>query len=85
MSYYGEQFFSNATQATGQSLGRILVDSIRKQFPGRQTQRGEYYVEHSRNLIENDYELMKPAEKRQIQLLFEESVCRIPVIIVSIS
>ena len=85
MSYYGEQFFSSATQATGQSLARILVDTIRKQLPGRQTQRGEYYVEHTRGLIKNDFELMEPAEKIQIQLLFEASVCRIPILIVSIS
>jgi hypothetical protein len=74
MSYYAEQVIDSVTQTSGQSLGRILVDSIRKQFPGHQTQRGEYYVERTRILIESDYKLMQPGEKEQITVMFEESV-----------
>lgn len=74
MSYYAEQVIDSVTQTTGQSLGKILVDSIRKYLPGHQAQRGEYYVECSRTLIKSDYKLMPPNEKERISVLFEESV-----------
>jgi hypothetical protein len=75
MSSYAQQFVDSAIQ----HASRSIFDGICKQLPGRKTERGEFYMERTRNLIENDFELMQPANKERVQDMFESSVSRIPI------
>jgi hypothetical protein len=75
---YAPQFASGIIQVTSQSMGQILVDSIRKQFPHRKTQRGDFYLDYTNQVLDTNLSLIKPDDQHTIKVMLETSV---PVIL----
>jgi hypothetical protein len=68
------QFASGIVQVTSQSIGQILVDSIREQFPHRKTQRGDFYLDHTNQILDTNLSLIKRDDQRTIKVMLETSV-----------
>jgi hypothetical protein len=58
-------------QVASQFLGQSIIDSIRKQFPGRKTQRGDAYMDGGRHLLRMNMELIDSEDQEPIELAFE--------------
>jgi hypothetical protein len=71
---YAPQFAGGIIQVTSQSMGQILVDSIRKQFPGRKTQRGDFYLDHTNQVLDTNLSLIKLDDQHTIKVMLETSV-----------
>jgi len=65
------QFAGGIVQVTSQYIGHSLVDSVRKQFPGQKTQRGDFYVDLTYHILDSDLSLIDPCDQRTIQVLME--------------
>jgi hypothetical protein len=70
---YGPQFAGGTFQVASQFIGQSLVDSIRKQFPRRRMERGDFYMDGVRNLLRTNLELIHPGDKPRIQIAYEAS------------
>jgi hypothetical protein len=71
---YAPQFTSGIIQVTSQSIGQILVDSIRKQFPHRKTLRGDFYLDHTNQVLDTNLSLIKRDDQHIIKVMLETSV-----------
>lgn len=71
---YVPQFAGGIIQVTSQSMGQILVESIRKKFPHRMTQRGDFYLDHTNQVLDTNLSLIKPDDRHTIKLMLETSV-----------
>ena len=71
---YAPEFAGAVIQVTSQFIGQILVDSICKQFPRRKTQRGDFYMDLTQHIIDNNLTLINRNDKRVIQVMLEQSV-----------
>lgn len=71
---YVPQFASKIIQVTSQSIGQILVDSIRQQFPRRKTQRGDFYLDNTNQVLDTNLSLIEPDDQHTITVMLETSV-----------
>lgn len=71
---YAPQLAGGIVQVTSQSIGEFLVDSICQQFPGRKTQRGDFYLDHTNQVLDANLSLIKPDDQRTIKVMLETSV-----------
>ena len=61
-------------QVTNQHIGQYLVESIRKQFPRQKTQRGDFYADLAYDILDANFSLIKPSDKRIIRIMIERLV-----------
>lgn len=71
---YGPQFAGGIFQVTSQLVGQSLIDSIRKQFSRRKTQRGDFYLDLTHHVLDTNLPLIKRDDKQLIEVMFEASV-----------
>jgi hypothetical protein len=71
---YAPQFAGGIFQVASQFVGQALVDSIRKQFPRRKTQRGDFYAELTQDLLDTHLPLIKPEDRFTIKMMLAQSV-----------
>ncbi len=74
------QFAGGIFQVTSQHLGQYLVEGIRKQFPRRKTQRGDFYVDLTYHILDANLSLINPHDKHTIRRMIRKSVFKIPVL-----
>jgi len=70
---YGPQVVGSVFQVASQFIGRTLVASICKQFPGRKTQRGDAYMDGARHLLRVNFHLIDPDDHPAIEKTYEET------------
>jgi hypothetical protein len=68
---YAPQFAGGIIQVTSQSMGQFLVDSIRKQFRRRKTQRGDFYLDQTNQVLDTNLSLIKPDDQQTIEVMLE--------------
>jgi hypothetical protein len=68
---YGPSFGGGVFQVASQFLGQALIDSIRKQFPNKKTQRGDAYMDGVRHLLRTNLDFIEPDERPKIELAYE--------------
>ncbi len=51
---YAPQLAGGTIQVTSQFIGQCLVDSICNQFPRRKTQHGDFYLEHTNQVLDTN-------------------------------
>jgi hypothetical protein len=71
---YGPQFAGGVFQVPVQFIGQSIIDSIRKQLPSRQVQRGDWYADGARNLIRTHLQLLELADRKNIEIMLRSSV-----------
>lgn len=71
---FAPQFADGVFHVTSQFIGQTIIDGIRRQFPQRKTERGDYYVDLTQNILEANLPVIKPNDKQIIEVMFEESV-----------
>lgn len=72
-----QQFSDGFVRVTSQNIVQGIIDSIIKQFPRRMTERGDFYVALTNQVLDTDgtnLPLIKPEDKRMIKAMFEGSV-----------
>jgi len=68
----GPQIGGAFIQVASQFLGQSIVESVRRQFPTRKTQRGDAYMDGARHLLQANINLMNAREKQLIEHAYEE-------------
>lgn len=71
---YAPELAGAVFQVPSQFIGQFLVDSIRKQFPRRNTQRGDFYMDMTHRIIDTTLTLIKPEDQVFIRVMLEKSV-----------
>jgi hypothetical protein len=73
---YGPELVSATFQVGSQFIGQTIIDAIRKQFPGRKVQRGDWYADGASNLLQTNLNLKRisPSDQRTIKVLLQSSV-----------
>jgi hypothetical protein len=73
---YGPEFISATFQVGSQFIGQAITDSIRKQFPSRKVQRGDWYADGASNLLQTNLnlKLISSSDQQTIKVLLQSSV-----------
>jgi hypothetical protein len=69
---YGPSFAGGVFTVASQFLGQALINSIRKQFPNKKTQRGDAYMDGVRHLLRTNLDFIEQDQRPKIELVYEE-------------
>jgi len=68
---FGPQIGGAFINVASQFLGQSIVESVRRQFPTRKTQRGNAYMDGARHLLRVNIELIDVNDKQEIVFAYE--------------
>jgi len=69
------QVVGSVVQVTGDLFGKTLVDDLRKRWsPRRQEERGDHFMDQSRDLLQKHLEIIPPAQKESIGADYDQFV-----------
>lgn len=72
---YAQEIVGGVVKVTGGLIGKSLIDGIRKTFTSSsQVQRGDYYMDQSRVLLQNHLQLIELDEQAIIHDKFKKPV-----------
>jgi hypothetical protein len=72
---YAPVLVGSVAQVAGDIIGRSLIDSLRKTFTSSsQTQRGDYFMDQSRVLLQNHLQLIDRHEQGKILRKYQKLV-----------
>jgi hypothetical protein len=69
---YAPEIVGGVFEVAGGLIGKSLIDNLRKSFaPGSQVQRGDYFMDQSRTLLQNHLQLMEQFDQTKIHRNYE--------------
>jgi len=69
---YGPELAGTAVEVAGGLIGKSLIDSLRKSFTSSsQVQRGDYFMDQSRVLLQNHLQLIQRQDKTKIHRKYQ--------------
>jgi len=72
---YGPPIVGGVVQVTGELLGRSLIDHLRNRFSPRcQEQRGDFYMDKSRDLLSKHLKIIPSNNKKLINEEYDRFV-----------
>ena len=77
---YAPEIVAGVVKVTGGLIGKSLIDSLRKRFTSSgQVQRGDYFMDQSRALLQNHLQLIALRDQNTIHREYERLVYGIQV------
>ena len=77
---YGAEIAGGVFEVASHLVGKSIVDSLRKNFTGDgKMQRGDFYMNRSRELLQRHLEIIRPDDKTTIREKYAEWARRVRV------